>query len=135
LRLNTIGLVSYTLLQAGLIRNGRDFYSSRFDGWGILGPGQGISKRLISGLDLRSSSQLISCLLISYPLGSLFIRIPSSQPGLKHIFNLTVTLVYLLPVLNMYSALLQLLGSVMGTYMIAANVRGPRMPWIVFVYV
>ncbi|KIM83962.1 hypothetical protein PILCRDRAFT_97057 [Piloderma croceum F 1598] len=78
--------------------------------------------------------KLISCLLISYPLGSLFIRIPSSQPGLKHIFNLTVTLVYLLPVLNMYSALLQLLGSVIGTYMIAANVRGPRMPWIVFVF-
>ena len=76
--------------------------------------------------------QLISCLLISYPLGSLFIRIPATQPGLKHIFNLAVTLFYLLAVLNMYSAFLQLLGSVVGTYLIAANAQGPKMPWIVF---
>ncbi|KAF7966921.1 hypothetical protein HWV62_36567 [Athelia sp. TMB] len=76
--------------------------------------------------------KLISCLLISYPLGSLFIRIPASHPHLKHLFNLAITLFYLIPVLNMYSAFLQLLGSAVGTYLIAAFVKGPNMPWIVF---
>ncbi|KAH7931427.1 MBOAT-domain-containing protein [Leucogyrophana mollusca] len=79
--------------------------------------------------------KLISCLLIAYPLGSLFIRIPSSQPNLKHIFNLSVTLLFFLPVLNLHWGFVQLLGSVLGTYFIAANVHGPRMPWIVFAFV
>ncbi|KZP15136.1 MBOAT-domain-containing protein [Athelia psychrophila] len=76
--------------------------------------------------------KLITCLLVSYPLGSLFIRIPASQPHMKHLFSVVVTLIYLLPVLKMYSAFLQLLGSVLGTYLIAAFVKGPNMPWIVF---
>ncbi|KII96053.1 hypothetical protein PLICRDRAFT_151169 [Plicaturopsis crispa FD-325 SS-3] len=79
--------------------------------------------------------KLISCLLISYPLGSLFIRIPSSQPALKHLFNLAIALFYFVPVLQCYSALLQLLASVIGTYIIARTVTGPRMPWITFVFV
>jgi lysophospholipid acyltransferase len=56
---------------------------------------------------------------------------PSSKPALKHIFNLTMTLVYLLPIMSMYSVFLQLLGSVVVTYMIVANIQGPTMPWIV----
>ncbi|KAI0047280.1 MBOAT-domain-containing protein [Auriscalpium vulgare] len=76
--------------------------------------------------------KLIACLLVSYPLGSLFIRIPSSQPALKHAFNLAIAFFYFIPVLNLRGAFLQLLGDVLATYFIAANVRGPNMPWIVF---
>ncbi|KAH9947320.1 MBOAT, membrane-bound O-acyltransferase family-domain-containing protein [Amylocystis lapponica] len=76
--------------------------------------------------------KLISCLLISYPLGSVFIRIPSSRPDLKHIFNISVTLTYLVAILNLWSGFLQLLAGVLATYYVAANVKGPNMPWIVF---
>ncbi|OJA12673.1 hypothetical protein AZE42_10144 [Rhizopogon vesiculosus] len=79
--------------------------------------------------------KLISCLLIAYPLGSLFIRIPSSQPNLKHCFNLLVSVFFFIPVLNLSWGFVQLLGSVLGTYFIAANVKSPNMPWIVFTFV
>jgi hypothetical protein len=69
------------------------------------------------------------------PLGSLFIRIPASQPNLKHLFNLLVSVFFFIPVLDLSWGFAQLLGSVLGTYYIAANVKGPNMPWIVFAYV
>ncbi|KAF8450925.1 MBOAT, membrane-bound O-acyltransferase family-domain-containing protein [Boletus edulis BED1] len=77
-------------------------------------------------------TKLIWCLLIAYPLGSLFIRIPSSQPNLKHAFNIFISTFFLIPVLNLHWGFLQLLGSVLGTYFIASNIRGPSMPWIHF---
>ena len=70
---------------------------------------------------------------MSYPLGSVFIRVPG--PSLKHAFNIAVALFYLIPMLHLGTGALQLLVSSMGTYLIAANVKGPNMPWIVFVYV
>lgn len=76
--------------------------------------------------------QLITCLLLSYPLGSLFIRLPSSQPTLKHVFNIAVASFYFVPVLNQGWPFLLLLGDVLATYFIALTVQGPRMPWIVF---
>ncbi|TFK56239.1 MBOAT-domain-containing protein [Heliocybe sulcata] len=80
-------------------------------------------------------ASLIVCLLVSYPLGSIFIRIPSSLHTLKHIFNLTVALIYFLPVLNLWSGFLQLLAGTVATYYVAKNVRRPDMPWIVFAFV
>lgn len=79
--------------------------------------------------------KLISCLLISYPLGSIFIRVPSSKPALKHVFNVVTTSFYLLPVMGLWSGTAQLLFDVLGTYYIAANVKGSYMPWIVFSFV
>ncbi|KAJ7162609.1 endoplasmic reticulum protein [Mycena crocata] len=79
--------------------------------------------------------KLISCLLVAYPLGSLFIRIPSSQPGLKHLFNIGITLLFFFPILNLYSAFFQLLASVLGTYCLTRYYNGPKMPWIVFTFV
>ncbi|KAG1828849.1 MBOAT, membrane-bound O-acyltransferase family-domain-containing protein [Suillus variegatus] len=79
--------------------------------------------------------KLISCLLIACPLGSIFIRIPASQPNLKHLFNLLVSVFFFIPVLNLSWGFVQLLGSVLGTYYIAANVKGSNMPWIVFAFV
>ncbi|OCH95961.1 MBOAT-domain-containing protein [Obba rivulosa] len=76
--------------------------------------------------------KLITCLLVAYPLGSVFIRIPSSQPNLRHLFNLSITLIYLIPILNLWFGFLQLLADVIATYYIAKNARGPNMPWIVF---
>ena len=79
--------------------------------------------------------QLITCLLVSYPLGSVFIRIPNDKPNFKHLFNLFVAVFYLIPVLKLWTGFLQLLGDVVATYVIARNVKGSNMPWIVFWYV
>lgn len=65
----------------------------------------------------------------------MFIRIPSSQLNLKHLFNIGVAVFYLIAMLNLSGGLLQLLASALATYVIAATVQGPYMPWIVFVYV
>ncbi|KAJ8517364.1 hypothetical protein ONZ45_g5454 [Pleurotus djamor] len=77
--------------------------------------------------------KLIVCLLVAYPLGSVFIRI-GSKPA-KHAFNIAVTLFYLLPVLNLYAGFFQLLADILATYFIAKHVRGPNMPWLVFTLV
>ncbi|KAK0453129.1 endoplasmic reticulum protein [Armillaria borealis] len=65
--------------------------------------------------------KLISCLLIAFPLGSVFVRIPSSKPHLKHLFNIAIAVFFFLPVLQIPHAFFQLLGR-------------PSMPWIVFVH-
>ncbi|KAJ7283384.1 endoplasmic reticulum protein [Mycena rebaudengoi] len=78
--------------------------------------------------------KLISCLLIAYPLGSLFVRMPSEKPALKHLFNLGITLLFFF-VLRLYAAFLQLLASVLGTYYLARYHNGSSMPWIVFAFV
>lgn len=76
--------------------------------------------------------KLIACLLISYPLGSVFIRLPNDQPNVKHLFNIAITLFYFIPVLNLWDGFLQLLADVIATYYIARNVKSQMMPWIVF---
>jgi lysophospholipid acyltransferase len=64
--------------------------------------------------------------------GSLFIRIPSTRPTLKHLFSIFVASFYFVPVLNQGLPFLTLLGDVLATYFVALTVQGPRMPWIVF---
>ncbi|PPR01662.1 hypothetical protein CVT26_013103 [Gymnopilus dilepis] len=79
--------------------------------------------------------KLISCLLIAYPLGSLFVRVPRSKPALRHLFNIGVAMLFFFPVLRLYSAFFQLLGSILATYFIAKYNKSKSMPWIVFVIV
>ncbi|KAI5124885.1 hypothetical protein M0805_007315 [Coniferiporia weirii] len=76
--------------------------------------------------------KLISCLLISYPLGSVFVRLPAGNHAIKHLFNIGVTLFYLLAMLDLWSGVAQLLVSILAAYFIAKHVQGPNMPWIVF---
>ncbi|KAF7301578.1 hypothetical protein MIND_00723300 [Mycena indigotica] len=76
--------------------------------------------------------KLIFCLLVTYPLGSLFIRIPPTQPGLKHIFNIVITIIFFFPLLRLQVAFFQLLASILATFFITKYVRSKQMPWIVF---
>ncbi|KAK0498303.1 endoplasmic reticulum protein [Armillaria luteobubalina] len=77
--------------------------------------------------------KLISCLLIAFPLGSVFVRIPSSKPHFKHLFNIAIAVFFFLPVLQIPHAFAQLLGSVGAAYAIARFHTGASMPWVVFV--
>lgn len=72
-------------------------------------------------------------MIISYPLGSVYVRIPSGHAGAKHMFSIVITAFYLLGLMKMYNGALQLLGSILAIYYIAKNVQGHTMPWIVFV--
>ncbi|KAI0771974.1 MBOAT-domain-containing protein [Trametes elegans] len=78
--------------------------------------------------------KLIFCLLFSYPLGSVYIRIPTAHPELKHAFSIAITLFYLVPVLNLYVGTIQLAFSIAGTYYLAQRVHTQRMPWLVFLF-
>ncbi|KAF8627569.1 hypothetical protein AX15_004361 [Amanita polypyramis BW_CC] len=78
--------------------------------------------------------KLIFCLLVAYPLGSVFIRVPSSKPALRHLFSIVIA-VFFFSTLRLYGAFFQLLGSIMGTYFIAKYDRSARMPWVVFAFV
>jgi len=50
-------------------------------------------------------------------------------------FSISVAILFFFPVLQIYSAFFQLLGSIMATYLIAKYYKSPNMPWVVFVYV
>ncbi|KAF9443690.1 endoplasmic reticulum protein [Macrolepiota fuliginosa MF-IS2] len=76
--------------------------------------------------------KLIFCLLVAYPLGSLFVRVPSSQPALRHLFSVSVAVLFFFPVLKIYSAFFQLLASILATYYIAKYDKSKKMPWLVF---
>ena len=75
---------------------------------------------------------MITCFLLSYPLGSLYVRIPPTRPNLAHCFSLVVSFFFFIPLLGLGTGLLQLLGSCAGTYLIVAFSRSPHMPWMVF---
>ena len=82
---------------------------------------------------LTNILQLIFCLLVAYPLGSLYIRVPASQPNLRHLFSVTVAVLFFFPVLKIYSAFFHLLASILATYFIAKYDTSKKMPWVVFV--
>ncbi|KAF9004795.1 endoplasmic reticulum protein [Cyathus striatus] len=65
--------------------------------------------------------KLIFCLLVAYPLGPIFVRIPSTSPALRHLFNVAVAVIFFFP----HPA----------TYFIAKYDHSKSMPWKVFVVV
>ncbi|WVR06969.1 hypothetical protein IAU60_004005 [Kwoniella sp. DSM 27419] len=79
--------------------------------------------------------KLIFSLLVSYPLGSLYVRLPPSKPHLAHIFSIVVSTFIVVPLLGMGTGMLHLLFSIAGTYLIASADRSKSMPWKAFVFV
>ncbi|WVQ79951.1 hypothetical protein IAT38_002052 [Cryptococcus sp. DSM 104549] len=78
--------------------------------------------------------KLIFSLLVSFPLGSLFVRLPPSRPNLAHIFSIAISTFFLVPLLGMGDGMLHLLLSCLATYAISVSMRGPNMPWVVFTF-
>ena len=76
--------------------------------------------------------QLLFSLLISYPLGSVFVRLPSSRPYLAHLFSICLSTFFLGPLLGMWTGMLHLACSFLGTYFLVTFSKGPRVPWVVF---
>ena len=95
---------------------------------------QALCQRYIAW-NLFFEPQLLSCLLIAYPLGALFVQVPSSKPTLRHLFNIIMTIVFFFPIFRLYSAFFQCLASILFTYIVANYHKGKSMPWVVFVCV
>ncbi|ODO09822.1 hypothetical protein I350_02040 [Cryptococcus amylolentus CBS 6273] len=79
--------------------------------------------------------KLIFSLLVSYPLGSLYIRLPSSRPYVAHLFSIVLSTVFLVPLLGLGGGMLHLLFSSLGTYAIVKYMKGTNMPWVAFCFV
>lgn len=84
------------------------------------------------GLRLTPCVQLIFCLLVAYPLGSLYIRVPSSSPDARHLFSIATAFFFYVPVLNIPGAFAQLLADMLFTYAMARYNTSRNMPWVVF---
>lgn len=79
-----------------------------------------------------TNNQLISALLISFPLASLYVRLPHNRPNLSHLFSIGVTTFFLVPLLNDFGGMMHLLFSCVITYGIVVSSRSSNMPWVVF---
>lgn len=75
--------------------------------------------------------KLFSCLVAAFPLAAVFPYLPS--PAAKHLYSLIVSFIFFVPILNLYSGFLQLLGGALLTYAICTfKVGGKNMGWLVF---
>lgn len=72
---------------------------------------------------------------MSYPLASVFIRIPANHPNWAHIFSLTVSTIFFGPLLGLWRGYLELIAVSMVVYLIVAVVKSRNMPWIAFMCV
>ncbi|KAI9751387.1 MAG: lysophospholipid acyltransferase [Lichina confinis] len=78
--------------------------------------------------------KLLTTFLLSYPLAGLLKRVPDARPDYKNLFIVGVSLFYLVGLFDLWVGIRTLLISSTGAYLIAANIRGPYMPWIGFVF-
>ncbi|XAO23955.1 hypothetical protein I312_102744 [Cryptococcus bacillisporus CA1280] len=79
--------------------------------------------------------KLIFSLLVAFPLGSIFVRLPSAHPNVAHLFSIAISTVFLAPLLGLGEGMLHMLFSSLGTYVIVNSMRGKSMPWVVFAFV
>ena len=76
--------------------------------------------------------KLFSLLLASLPLAA---PLPYLPAPVKHMASIVVSSFFMGPVLHIWSGFLQLLFSASVTYaLVAFNVGGRRMPWVVFAF-
>jgi lysophospholipid acyltransferase len=90
--------------------------------------------------------KLVTILYTAVPLCAVLKRLPDDKPYLKNIFNiayttsiynsdLSVSLFILVGVYDLWTGLWIILFSSLGTYALSFGLKGPLMPWVVFVFV
>ncbi|KAI9704642.1 MAG: lysophospholipid acyltransferase [Bogoriella megaspora] len=81
-----------------------------------------------------SAMKIIFSFVLSYPLAGLLKRIPDAKQWQKNTFIIAVSVFYLVGLFNLWSGVWTLFIDASVTYIIAAYVAGPFMPWIAFVF-
>jgi lysophospholipid acyltransferase len=89
-------------------------------------------RRLTPSSRSSCDGQLVFCLLAAYPLSSLYVKLPTD--GTRHYYSILVATFFLVGVLKLWGGFLQLLISIVGTYLIVVFNRTERMPWLVFAF-
>ncbi|CUA70341.1 lysophospholipid acyltransferase [Rhizoctonia solani] len=79
--------------------------------------------------------KLIFCLLIAYPLSTIYVRLPKNKPQIKYVYNIVISMFFLVSILRLYWGTVHLLVSSGFTYFVAKSVKSQNMPWIVFAFV
>ncbi|KAG8691577.1 lysophospholipid acyltransferase [Ceratobasidium sp. 423] len=79
--------------------------------------------------------KLIFCLLVAYPLSTIYVRLPKNNPQIKYVYNIAVSMFFLVPILRLYWGTVHVLVSSGFTYIAAKSVKSQSMPWIVFAFV
>ncbi|CAE7187411.1 unnamed protein product [Rhizoctonia solani] len=79
--------------------------------------------------------KLIFCLLVAYPLSTIYVRLPKNNLQIKYVYNITVSMFFLIPILRLYWGTVHLLASSGFTYFAAKTIKSQNMPWIVFAFV
>ncbi|RKP07617.1 endoplasmic reticulum protein [Thamnocephalis sphaerospora] len=75
--------------------------------------------------------RLVTALLITYPTGFLFLRLPADQPCLKHLFSVGIALLLHIEVLGDWLGLVHLSLAALSTYVLAYTVHSRLMPQMV----
>ncbi|KAF8681605.1 membrane-bound acyltransferase family [Rhizoctonia solani] len=79
--------------------------------------------------------KLIFCLLVAYPLSTIYVRLPKDKPHIKYVYNIAVSMFFLVPILRLYWGTAHLLLSSTFTYFAAKRIKSQNMPWVVFAFV
>jgi lysophospholipid acyltransferase len=72
---------------------------------------------------------------LSYPLAGILKRLPDDNPKLKNWYIIAVGVFYLVGLFDLWAGLALIVTDAAATYLIAAYVEGPYMPWIGFVVI
>lgn len=78
--------------------------------------------------------KLIFSILISYPLAAVLKRLPDRSPWIKNVFNIAVSLFFLVGLFDLWTGLRTMFIDAAATYLISYYVDGSLMPWIGFVF-
>ncbi|KAF2721288.1 MBOAT-domain-containing protein [Polychaeton citri CBS 116435] len=78
--------------------------------------------------------KLISVFLVSYPLAAILKRLPDSKPWLKSAYIVSVSIFFLIGLFDLWGGLGVIVFDAAATYLIAAKIPGPYMPWIGFTF-
>src|SRR5438876_4948956 len=95
----------------------------------------------------KDQLKLVIILYTAVPLCAVLKRLPDNRPYLKNIFNIwyeslyshltnvSVSLFILVGFYDLWNGLWILLIGAVGTYILTFRLKGPLMPWVVFVFV
>ncbi|KTW27173.1 lysophospholipid acyltransferase [Pneumocystis jirovecii RU7] len=78
--------------------------------------------------------KLLECLIFSYPLADVLRSIPGRMSFVRNIFNIVISLVFLIMIFNLWYGVQTVLISTTFAYIIVQYVKGRFMPYVAFFF-
>nr|POE56521.1 lysophospholipid acyltransferase [Quercus suber] len=83
---------------------------------------------------INTPFEYVGGLLGTAPDERILKRLPDDKPWIKNTFNITVSVFFLVGLFDLWSGLATVVFDAVGTYLIAAYITGPSMPWVGFTF-